>query len=139
MKRIKFSEIKSNVESRPGLYEMYTNDGTPLKVGIAKELRKRLLAHSASKQSRLKLKVEELGYVLGNVESKQSILAKHLYFDSSITQKYDLKTEYGRVGWLENECHIIIRYTNSRDEARELEKVQEASGVYRYVGRVNQR
>ncbi len=139
MKKIKFSEIKRNVELKPGIYEIYTNNGEPIKVGIAKELRKRLLAHGASKQSRLKLKDKELGYILNNVESKQSILAKHLYFDSSITQSYDLRTEYGRVSWLENECHVIIQYTSSREEARELEKVKEKSGIYRYVGRVLQR
>lgn len=139
MKKFRFSEIKTNVELSPGLYEISTNGGVPLKVGIAKELRKRLLAHGASKQSRLKLKDDSLGYVLNNVESKQSILAKHLYFDSSITRKYDLTTESGRASWLEDECHVIIRYTQSREEARELEREKEASGMYRYVGRVRQR
>lgn len=139
MKKFRFSEIKTNVELSPGLYEIYTNGGVPLKVGIAKELRKRLLAHGASKQNRLKLKDDSLGYVLNNVESKQSILAKHLYFDSSITRKYDLKTESGRASWLEDECHVVIQYTQSREEARELEREKEASGMYRYVGRVRQR
>lgn len=136
MIKIKYSEIKSCVRPEPGLYEIITHKGEPLKVGISKNIAKRLLAHGASKQNSLKLKDEALGYCLSNVVSKQSILAKHLYFDSSVAQGYDLTIEQDRVRWLENECYITVKYTRSREEARKLEKIKEANGHYRYVGRV---
>lgn len=134
--QLTFSQIKSIVRNEPGLYEIFTNDQVPLKVGIAKNLRQRLSAHGKSKQRALKLKVMEVGYAIGNVKSKSSVLSMHLYFDSSITEKYDLTTESGRVAFLENECYIQIQYTPTRIAARKLEQAKEASGIYRYVGRV---
>lgn len=139
MDDLKFSQIMSRVDELPGLYEIYTADGMCLKVGISVNLRKRLIAHGKSQQGRLRLKINGLGYTLENVQSKQSILAKHLYFDSTLTTKYDLKSEIGRVSFLENECLVKCQYTSTKDEARELERIKEVSGNYRYVGRVLQR
>jgi hypothetical protein len=104
--KLKFSQTKRIVRNEPGLYEIFTNDHVPLKVGIAKSLKQRLSAHGKSKQGALKLKVREVGYAIGNVKSKSSVLSMHLYFDSSITEKYDLTTENGRVAFLENECYM---------------------------------
>lgn len=139
MTNLKFSEVKDKVSASPGMYEIYTSNGIALKVGIAKDLKSRLRAHGKSRQNRLKLKDSDAGYVLGNVVSKQSILAKHLYFDDGITTEYDLTNEVGRASYLENECFIKITYTATKEDARLIEKVAEASGVFRYVGRVLQR
>ena len=55
-KPIRFGEIEANILGGPGIYEIRTDDGIRLKVGIGKDLRKRLLQHRASRQSCLKLK-----------------------------------------------------------------------------------
>lgn len=136
---IRFSQIKEMIGLTPGLYEVYTNDGIALKVGIAKDLRSRLTAHGESKQSRLKVKDARKSIEPQNIESKKSILTKHLYFDSEISKKYDLTTEFGRQEFLQNECYIVVKTTNTREEARELEKDLEVSGKYRYVGLVIRR
>lgn len=134
--KIKFSQINEVVGKVPGLYEIYTNSGIALKVGIARDLRKRLTDHWNSRQSRLKIKDILKPIAPNNMTSKQSVLAKHLYFDSKITSKYDLTTEFGRQNFLNNECYIIVKTMITREEARELEKDLEKSGNYRYVGLV---
>lgn len=65
--------------------------------------------------------------------SKQSILAKHLFFYSR-EPGFDLKSEAGRQAFLEQRCHILVKVTSNREEARELEKHMERSGAYRFVG-----
>lgn len=137
--KITFDKIDEKVPSSPGIYEVFTNDGVPLKVGISVNLRKRLKAHARSKQSRLKLQDESEPASLSNMVSKQSILAKHLYFDSSLTSEYDLTTEIGRQSFLQQCCYVLIDEKSSREEAREVERMLERSGKYRYVGRVIER
>lgn len=134
--KIKFSQVKDLVDPTFGIYEIFTNEGIALKVGIATDLRKRLIDHGNSKQKRLKVKDITQAIEPNNVISKQSILSKHLYFDTTIAKNYDLTTELGRQKFLENECHIIVKSTGTREEARELEKVLEKMGKYRYVGLV---
>lgn len=137
--KITFDQINEKAPSSPGIYEIFTNDGVPLKVGISVNLRKRLKAHARSKQSRLKLRDESESVSLSNMVSKQSILAKHLYFDSSLTNAYDLTTELGRQSFLQQCCYLLIVEKTSREDAREAERVLESSGKYRYVGRVIER
>ncbi|EIK94777.1 hypothetical protein PMM47T1_19813 [Pseudomonas sp. M47T1] len=48
---IRFSEIEAAVPTAPGLYEIVTDQGELLKVGISVNLRKRLIQHRQSKQS----------------------------------------------------------------------------------------
>ncbi|RUO56894.1 hypothetical protein CWI70_01715 [Pseudidiomarina homiensis] len=120
----------------PGLYQIHTFDGIPLKVGIAKNLRQRLRQHARSLQRKLQpTKSEPIGDP-SHLRSKQSILAKHLYFDHSLTANYDLTTELGRQTFLAHEAYLLITYTASRDEAERLEKIAEATGIWRYQGRV---
>ncbi|MEA3331292.1 MAG: GIY-YIG nuclease family protein, partial [Campylobacterota bacterium] len=83
--KIKFSEIEYKVNNSSGVYEIFTNEDIPLKVGISNNLKRRLKQHRNSKQKYLKIKNQELPITLSNIESKQSILAKHLYFDNSLT------------------------------------------------------
>jgi hypothetical protein len=111
-------------------------DGVPLKVGIADDLRARLLQHRASRQSALKLKPGGDRSRPGDLESKGSVLAKHLYYDETVAPNHDLKTEVGRRAFLETGCVVRVEPTCTRQEARVLEKQREAAGVFRYVGRV---
>jgi hypothetical protein len=53
-KRISFAEIAKEVDEVPGIYEIWTQSEIPLKVGISKNLRKRLKQHAASRDSGLK-------------------------------------------------------------------------------------
>lgn len=133
--KIKFSEIDDKVNDSSGVYEIFTNQGIPLKVGISKNLKKRLQQHRNSRQKYLKIKNHDLPASPSNIVSKQSILTKHLYFDKSITANYDLSKEIDRQNFLENECYIIITDTNSREEARSIEKEKEKMN-FRYVGRI---
>lgn len=107
-----------------------------LKVGIATDLKQRLRDHGQSRQSGLKTIDTSQAMEPHNVRSKKSILAKHLWFDKTITKKYDLTTEFGRQEFLENECYIIVKSTSTREEARALEMIFENTGKYRYVGLV---
>ncbi|WP_166360202.1 hypothetical protein [Pseudomonas akapageensis] len=134
MIRIRFSEIERAVPDKPGIYEIYTVDGLALKVGIGKDLRKRLIQHRKSRQNRLVLKIGGDWDNPSDVTSKQSILAKHLYFSSPV-EGYDLKTETGRQAFLEECCYVLFRVTSTREEARAIERQREADGGFSYVGR----
>lgn len=118
------------------MYQIFTDDGIPLKVGIAAKLRARLRQHAKSSQKYLKFKHEGTGIQPSDVRSTRSILAKHLYFDSSIAPAYDLTTEEGRRQFLQAECYLMITYTDSRETARKLEKLLEAKKIFRYQGAV---
>jgi hypothetical protein len=138
--RIRFAEIENKVPTgRSGIYEIFMDGGIPLKVGIAANVRERLLQHRASNDSGLKLKP---GGSRGNprdLESKKSILAKHLFYDESLTQEFDLKTEKGRRAFLDARCYIVFRITDTKDDARQIERTRERDGSYRYVGLVVKR
>src|SRR5258708_6120575 len=98
-KTIRFDQIESCIQEGPGIYEIHTDTGIPLKVGIGGSLRKRLSQQRASRQSCLKLKPSGHWSRPDDVKAKGSILAKHLYFDHAITCDYDLRTEAGRRGF----------------------------------------
>lgn len=49
---------------------------------------------------------------------------------------YDLQTESGRQRYLEERCHLFITLTNTREEARDMERPKEKRGDYRFGGRV---
>ncbi|MDO8962080.1 MAG: hypothetical protein Q7V02_08260 [Methylophilus sp.] len=129
--KVLFSDVESKVTDAPGLYEIYTNSGVALKVGISSNLRKRLIQHSESKQHYLFCPSGDWS-VPKNVTSKRSILAKHLYFLSA--HGYDLKLESERQRFLKKECYILLRPTKTQAEARELEKVQESTDKFWFVG-----
>jgi hypothetical protein len=136
---IRFSEIDTQVGTGPGIYEIRTISGILLKVGIAANLKRRLRKHRATKQGCLKPK-EGGNYVdPKNILSKGSILAKHLYFDSSIDQHYDLTLEAGRRAFLEERCQILFKQCRSKAAARKLEREMERTISIRYVGRVSVR
>ena len=136
----RFSEIEQCVPpSVPGVYQIRMIRGTKLKAGIGGDLLRRLKTHRASRQSGLLLRLDGDWSNPSDVESKASILAKHLYFDEVIAPGYDLKSETGRQQFLEDCCVIDVQLTASRDEARHIEADLEASGGFRYQGDVVQR
>jgi hypothetical protein len=110
-----------------------------LKVGIAGDLQRRLTQHWQSRQSRLKSAAPEPWTHPNQVISKGSILAKHLYFDSSITDRFDLRREKDRVDFIEQECRVRVLVTLTREEARTREREMELVGRYRYYGAVQVR
>lgn len=138
MPKIGFHEIEA-LERRPGIYEIYTNSGIPLKVGISKDIRKRLLQHRASRQNALRLRPGGDRRNPNNVESKQSVLAKHLYYDESLTQDFDLKLEQGRREFLISKCHILFEYALNKEEVRRIELHKEHQVNWRYIGGVVRR
>src|SRR5437660_7507824 len=93
LRTLLFSEVAA-VEPRPGIYEIRTIDGETLKVGISGNLRKRLTQRGASRG--LRFDNVQSADEPHEVNSKSSILAKHLYFASLIAPGYDLRTEVGR-------------------------------------------
>lgn len=139
MKTIRFSEIEENVPACPGIYEIHTDDHTPLKVGIGINLRKRLLQHRDSKQNWLKLIAGRSGNNPADVISKGSILAKHLFFDRTLTKEFDLRSEKGRQEFLTKSCYIRFEITDTKDEARRRERELESSASFLYVGSVRLR
>ena len=135
---IALGELNS-VPTRPGVYDVCLRSGALLKVGIASNLRRRLRSHAASRQNVLRLKPGGDRRNPNDVESKSSILAKHLYYDRELTKKHDLTTQDGRATFLLQECVVRYQVTASRERARELEAELERAGAYRYVGRVVRR
>lgn len=114
-RRLKFSEV-GDVERSPGIYEIYTLEGVPLKVGIAGDLRRRLVDHGRSAQSGLKFRVGNSARTPRQVVSKRSILAKHLYFDTSIAPDYDSATTSIDARWLMTKsttCASYLRLSSS--------------------------
>ena len=131
-----FTEIEQHVPRNvAGIYEIHTRAGVRLKVGIAGDLRKRLRTHRASRQSGLRLCAGGEWTIPAHVVSKSSILAKHLFFDSSLTGEYDLRTEVGRRGFLLDQCTFTFEILPTRAEAAVIEAEREGSGAFRYVGR----
>lgn len=138
-RKVRFGEIDTRVPTGPGIYEIHTDTGTPLKVGIAGDLRARLRQHRDSLQTKLKLKQNGSWDRCGDVKSNASILAKHLFFDSSITAMHDLRQEAGRRAFLEEDCYILYVVTETREAAEAIERRFERSGRFRYVRRVLKR
>ncbi len=136
-RRVEFEAIASEVPESSGIYEIHTNDGTPLKVGIAKNLRRRLTTHFVSRQSGLKAKVRGTSSwpCPSEVVSKASILAKHLYFDRAISSASCLQTENGRRSFLSSSCYIKFELL-PLERAKDQERVREKSGTFRYFGKV---
>jgi hypothetical protein len=139
--KIQFYEIKEKVPQNAGIYEIWTKSGICLKVGIGVNLRKRLLQHCASRQTGLRLKPnfnEKDRINPNNVLSKNSILAKHLYYDEQLATEYnlDLTKEINRRKFLLENCYIICEKTESKEKARELELNREKSKIIRYVDQV---
>jgi hypothetical protein len=141
-KKINFNEINDKVPNAPGKYEIYTKQDIPLKVGIGVNLRKRLTQHFVSRQNGLRLHNGNhlnpyVDYLYPrDLISKRSILAKHLYFDRSITSSYNLRTEEGRQMFLLEQCYFLFKRTETKEEAERLEMEVEQVGAFRYVGRV---
>lgn len=133
----KFAENDKEIDKAPGIYQILTESGAKLKVGISNNLRKRLKQHAASRDSGLEKKVLDPTEP-AHLTSKGSILAKHLYFDRDLTgsNEYDLTREAGRNKYLADKCYISFLVTTTRDEARELEKPLEKSGDFRYARKV---
>ena len=103
-------------------------------------LRERLRKHRASRDSGLKLKRDGDPGSPDDWISKASILAKHLYFDQTLTKEFDLTAESERERFLDEYCRITFRPTKSKEEARALEKeMEQRPGMFRYQGRVRRR
>ncbi len=134
LRMIRFSEIDKRVRARPGVYEIHTVDGLPLKVGIGGNLLRRLRSHRASRQSGLRTALIDLRRASnpGQVVSKASILAKHLFFDAAIAPSYDLRSERGRREFLETQCRVSVKYCVSREEAALVERERERTTRFRY-------
>ncbi len=140
MTKLRFSEIENKVpDCKCGIYEIHTDSGIPLKVGISNNIKKRLRQHRDSYERYLKLKPGGRWDNPSDVQSKQSILAKHLYYDKSLSNEYNLKHEDGRKQFLEYRCHIKFKITMTKDIARSLEKQRENSDRFRYTGKVEKR
>ena len=117
MKKSQFTESNSSdVPKKPGLYEIYRNDGTPLKVGISKNLRRRLMSnHRLS-------------------STYNSTLACHMKRDKTLAPEYNLAKKSKRREFLENECYILWEVIEDEEELRRREKELEATGKFRYTG-----
>jgi len=138
MQKIKFSEIKNLDNKKSGIYEIYTNEHIPLKVGISTNIKRRLREHKNSKQKYLKIKNHNLPISPNNIKSNQSILAKHLYFDSKIAPNFDLTKEKDRQIFLEEQCYIKFKYTTTKLTARKIE-IEKEKEDFRYIGKVKSR
>jgi hypothetical protein len=137
MQRVRFSEVDTQLPRKtPGFYEIWTNEGKLLKIGIGRDLRIRLKQHRDSLDRRLKLIDGGRRENPADVVSKGSILAKHLYYDTSLSRKYDLTSQDGRRSFLSNECYILFQTTPTREHAEALEKKRETDPRIRYVGKV---
>lgn len=117
MKKSRFTEpSSSDVPEKPGLYQIYRNDGTPLKVGISDNLRRRLMSN----------------HRISNIDN--SILACHMRLDETLAPEYNFAKRAKRQEFLENECYILWEVIEDKEELRRREKKLEATGKFRYTG-----
>ena len=137
MTKATFTDL-SRVPAAAGLYEIYLRSGRGLKVGTSSNLRRRLGQHARSKQNRLILKPGGNWNRPADVCSKQSILAKHLFFDRTIAPRHNLKNEGDRRGFLRDDC-IVCYAPMPLTQAKARESLREKSGKFRYVGRARVR
>ncbi len=135
MQKIKFSEIVNLNNNKPGIYEIYTNNHIPLKVGISTNIKRRLRQHKNSMQIYLEILKTNLPISPENIRSNQSILAKHLYFDTKIAPNLDLSKENDRQKFLEENCYVKFKYTETKEDARKIE-IEKEKLDFRYIGRV---
>jgi T5orf172 domain len=98
--RIKFSEIENKVLPRVGIYEIYTENDIPLKIGISNNPKKRLSQHHASKDKYLRFIQDQDRSNPSNARSKQSILTKHFCYDKLITTEFKLEKTLDRKAFL---------------------------------------
>jgi hypothetical protein len=144
--RIGFDNLAKQVGTETGVYQIWTRSGIGLKVGIADNLLKRLSDHAASRNSGLRI-IRTSGSVEdgmsdlkpADVKSKGSILAKHLYFDHSLSDEYDFTTREGRCSFLRDQCYVLVQTVSNKAAAREIEQQLEKSRKFRYVGEVFER
>src|SRR5437660_370392 len=114
MKEVKFNQL-SRVPKTAGYYEIYGQDGVPLKCGIAKDLRNRLAKHRSSHSNGLQ-------WAVGcgpcdhpdHAKSKRSILTKHLYFDRTLAPTFDFTVQSERRRFLLDCC--FIRFVETAGE-----------------------
>ena len=139
LKKVSFGEMEGKVPPDAGIYEIHTLTGIPLKVGISGNLRKRLMQHRASRQSGLKLREGGQRSDPKDVDSKASILAKHLYYDTTLVAEFDLTSETERRRFLREHCYFAFEQTANKAEARKLEGVRERELPFRYIGHVKRR
>ena len=135
-RKVGFSDVPQEIPAAPGIYEIWTHSGMRLKVGISFNLKNRLSDHKASRDSGLKFSADcdTNDPKPGDVRSRKSVLAKHLYFDKTLTTDGDLTTEQKRRDFLLNSCYITFKEMPSRADARRIEK--EIENQARYFGAV---
>ncbi len=136
--KVRFADIDVRVPKAPGVYEVHTDAGVPLKIGIAVNLLTRLKSHRASRESGLRWREGSDRTNPDDVVSKSSILAKLLYFDTALTATFDLKTELSRRRFLAERCYLLVT-PMTLEEALRVENEGERSDRFRYVGRVRAR
>lgn len=136
--KFSFADV-AEISTACGIYEIHTHERLALKVGIGSNLKHRLARQKVSLDSGLRLMAGGDRENPSDVRSKSSVLAKHLFYDNSLTSDYDLRTQAGRQAFLLERCYFLVEYTSVIETARAAEKVRELSGKFRYVGRVLKR
>lgn len=111
----------SDIPEKPGLYEIYCNDGTPLKVGISDNMYRRLMRNHRRSNT------------------NNSTLARHMELDKTLTSEYDFGNRAQRRKFLENECYILWEVVEDGEELRQREKELENTGKFRYTGKRKRR
>jgi hypothetical protein len=129
---MRFSDVPQSLRGRHGVYEVRFDSLTLLKVGMSGDLYRRLSDHARSAQLGLKGPPGPWESPK-DVQSKRSILAKHLYFDRSIAPDLNLRTEQGRQAFLEGRCTVRYQVLPTTEAARALEQAMEKAGDYRYL------
>jgi len=129
---MRFKNVPQSLRGRPGVYEIRFDPVTLLKVGMSGDLYRRLSDHARSAQLGLKGPPEPWKSPR-DVQSKRSILAKHLYFDRSIATDLNLRTEQDRRTFLEGRCSVRYQVLPTTGAARALEQEMEKAGGHRYL------
>ncbi len=118
MNKSRFTEPKdSDVPEKPGLYEIYRDDGIPLKVGRSGNLRRRLMSNHRKSNTH------------------NTILACHMKLDETLTPEYNFAKRSQRQKFLKEECYILWEVIEDEKELRRREKELETTGKFRYTGK----
>ena len=84
--RIRFPEIDTHVPKASGVYEIHTDEGVPLKVGVAIDLLKRLKSHRASRDSGLRWKKGSDGRIWLRVPERRAIAPTSKMSSTAVTE-----------------------------------------------------
>lgn len=120
---MRFAELISHLESKPGIYMMLSSKSTPLYIGKAKDLKKRLTQYFQNKQSSYRIEVmltlvQDIKVIVTSSESEALVLENRLIKEHQ--PKYNILLKDGKnFPYIAFSKHSFPRMVMKRSRGRE--------------------